>query len=138
MALTEVLVVVVVLAILAMLVTPRIAAASRAAREAALQADLHLLRQAVENFRADTGGHPLLLRQLLHTEAPAYALVPPEGRLVRVMGGTFRGPYLATSDGRLPADPLTGNRSWSYDWRTGEVHSQSEATALDGTTYAEW
>ena len=138
LTLIEILIAVVVVSILAMVVIPRALGAGRAAREATLQGDLHLLRQAVESFRADTGGNPLFLAQLMSDDAPRYAFLPPDGHPIRVLKGAYRGPYLVTGSGRLPADPMTGSRWWGYDFRTGRLWSRCTDAALDGTTYTHW
>jgi general secretion pathway protein G len=52
---------------------------------------------------------------------------------------------------RIPVDPMTGRAEWNYqsvqddpdstNWDGNavfDVHSKSQATALDGTKYAEW
>lgn len=138
LTLIEILVAVVVVSILAMVVIPRALGAGRAAREAALRSDLHILRQAIESYRIDTGGNPLLLAQLMSDDAPRYAFLPPDGHPIRVLRGTYRGPYLVTGDGWLPTDPMTGSRWWGYDFRTGRVWSRSTEAGLDGTTYTHW
>jgi prepilin-type N-terminal cleavage/methylation domain-containing protein len=136
--LIEVLIVVIVVAILSMIVLPKLIGANRTAKEATLQADLRVLRQAVESFRLDTGGHPLLLQHLMSDEPPRFALTAPTGGLIRVAPGAFRGPYLVTGGGGLPVDPIAGHSWWRYDWRTGFVSSWAQGMALDGTVYADW
>jgi general secretion pathway protein G len=137
LTLIEVLIVIVALAILAMLVTPRLMAATRAAREATLRAELRLLRAAVETFRADTGTFPVGLEQLVDTSHRKNPLPTHSSGAPSPLDG-YRGPYLTTGDGQLPRDPITGERTWKYDPATGRVRTCSSDTALDGTTYAEW
>jgi prepilin-type N-terminal cleavage/methylation domain-containing protein len=135
--LVEGLIVSLVIAILAMVTIPRIVGATRAAREAALQADLRLLRAAVAAFRIDVGRFPNALEQLIdgsYREKPLPAQAngtpaPPDG---------YRGPYLTTGDGQLLRDPITGERSWGYDPSTGYVWTDASGPALDGTSYTDW
>ena len=135
--LIEMLIVIVVIAILALIVIPRLLGAGRKAKEATLRGDLHQIRNAIQQFEADLGDYPASLDQLVALKA-----TPPSGA-----GGTgldldsngYQGPYLRTPDGGLPIDPFTALPDWAYDGPTGEVHSASTMGALDGvTTYDSW
>ena len=134
--LIEMLIVIVVIAILALIVIPRLLGAGRKAKEAALSGDLHQMRNAIQQFEADLGDLPAALTQLMLAKAS-----PPSGN-----GGTgialdsqgYQGPYLRTPDGNLPKDPFTGAADWSYTASTGDVHSVSTLTALNGTSYSAW
>jgi hypothetical protein len=120
-----------------MLVIPHVANAARSAREAALQADLRLLRTGVAAFHADVGALPVALEQLVDGEYRKNPLPtqsngtpsPPKG---------YRGPYLITGDRQLPKDPVTGERTWGYDPATGSIWSYAAGAARDGTAYADW
>lgn len=132
--LIEMLIVIVVIAILALIVIPRLLGAGRKAKEATLRGDLHQLRNAIQQFEADMGDYPASLDQLVATTAPTGQGgggldLDPEG---------YQGPYLRTPDGELPVDPFTGDNDWDYTPTTGEVHSSSTLTALDGTAYSAW
>ena len=63
--LIELLIVISVIAILATIVIPRLMGAARRAREATLRANVHQLRNCVEQFQADTGNYPADLSQLV-------------------------------------------------------------------------
>jgi hypothetical protein len=39
---------------------------------------------------------------------------------------------------RVPDDPFTDAPDWAYDNATGDVHSSSTLTALDGSHYSDW
>ena len=50
----------------------------------------------------------------------------------------YTGPYIRTSRGNLPKDPLTDAADWQYDNATGNVTSASTLTAVEGTLYSTW
>lgn len=135
--LIEMLIVIVVIAILALIVIPRLLGAGRKAKEASLKGDLHMLRNAIQQFEADTGGYPSDLDdlQLARASAPTSG-VDDAGNAVSLDATAYQGPYLKTPDGAIPADPFTGAVDWTYS--NGEVHSSSTLTALDGSDYADW
>jgi len=134
--LIEMLIVIVVIAILALIVIPRLLGAGRKAKEASLRGDLHQLRNAIQQFEADMGDYPAALTQLVAAKGS-----PPTGN-----GGSgialdstgYQGPYLRTPDGNLPKDPFTAAANWTYTEATGDVASASALTALDGTNYSSW
>ena len=137
--LIEMLIVIVVIAILALIVIPRLLGAGRKAKEATLSGDLHQLRNSIQQFEADMGDFPASLDQLVAPKA-----TPPSG-----LGGSgldldsagYQGPYLRTPDGKLPKDPFqdqTVAATWTYTATTGDVHSASTLKALNGTLYSDW
>jgi len=132
--LIEMLIVIVVIAILALIVIPRLLGAGRKAKEAALKGDLHQLRNAVQQFEADLGDYPASLDQLVATTAPTGT----GGSGIDLDSAGYQGPYLRTPDGNLPVDPFTTAADWTYTATTGEVHSASTLTALDSTAYSAW
>lgn len=132
--LIEMLIVIVVIAILAMIVIPRLLGAGRKAKESALRGDLQQLRNAIQQFEADCGDYPSALSQLM--TQPAAGATGGNGIALDV--GAWQGPYLRTPDGNLPEDPFTGAADWTYDAASGDVHSSSTLTALDGTNYSDW
>ncbi len=82
--LIELLIVIVVIAILALIVIPRVMGASRKAKEATLKGNLHEIRNALEQFQADTGGYPTTAN-LIDIVAPSEAKLP-----VNESGGRVR------------------------------------------------
>jgi len=79
--------------------------AERKAKEASLKGNLHELRNALEQFQADTGAYPLALTDLLRDEAhQPTAGVDLEGKRVTITRGSYKGPYLTTQGG-LPSAP---------------------------------
>ena len=122
--LVELMVVLTVLLILATLSVPIFQLAIVHAREAVLKDDLYTLRKLIDEFTVDKQRPPTSLDELVS-----------EG-------------YLRSG---LPVDPFTGSsETWTTDTEdvplnptqaaSGivDVHSGSDETALDGTTYSSW
>jgi general secretion pathway protein G len=131
----ELLIMVAIIAVLAEIVIPRVLGAGQKTKEAVLRGQLEHLRKAIAQFRSDCGDYPALLEQL--QTQPAEGQVGGTGGPLDV--ADWSGPYLTTSDGGLPKDPFTDDgTSWNYDPTTGEVHSASDLTSLDGEAYANW
>jgi general secretion pathway protein G len=132
--LIEMLIVIVVIAILAMIVIPRLLGAGRKAKESALKGDLQQLRNSIQQFEADCGDFPAAIGDLM--TAPAAGSNGGNGIALDV--GAWKGPYMRTSDNGLPKDPFTAAADWTYVATSGDVHSASTLTALDGTNYSDW
>jgi len=131
--LIEMLIVIVVIAILALIVIPRLLGAGRKAKEAALKGDLQQLRNAIQQFEADCGDYPANTGQLM-TRPTGNG-----GNNIALDSVGWQGPYLRTPDGNLPKDPFTGSSTtWSYTATSGDIHSGSTLTALDTTPYSAW
>jgi prepilin-type N-terminal cleavage/methylation domain-containing protein len=135
--LIEVLIVITILAILALIIIPRMGAASRRGREASLRADLKQIRDAVERFEASTAAWPPALTDIMAADGSSIS-GDTDGRGMSVDRSGYDGPYLRTGDSLMPLDPFTGARDWTYSSATGEVHSSSTLTALDGAAYSTW
>ncbi len=133
--LIEMLIVIVVIAILALIVIPRLLGAGRKAKEASLKGDLHQLRNAVQQFEADTGDYPAALADLMAAKGACPAA---GGNGVALDTEAYEGPYLHTADGGIPKDPFTDAVDWTYDGTTGEIHSASTLTGIDGSNYSDW
>ena len=132
--LIEMLIVIVVIAILALIVIPRLLGAGRKAKEATLKGDLHQLRNAIQQFEADCGDYPLAIADL--QTQPAAGSAGGTGVALDVNG--WQGPYLRTPDGGLPKDPFTNAADWTYVGASGDVHSSSTLTAINGENYSDW
>ena len=134
--LIEVLIVIVVIAILAAIVVPRLLGAGREAREASLRAHLQELRNATGLFQAQCGDYPNALTDIMASTAPASG-----GNGVVINSADFRGPYLTTPDGNLPNNPISGANAegtdWTYTKTTGAIKAKT-GTAKDGTDYSSW
>jgi len=134
--LIEVLIVIVVIAILAAIVVPRLLGAGREAREASLRAHLQEIRNAIGLFQAQMGDYPAGLADIMATTAPATG-----GNGITFNANDYRGPYLTTADGNLPNNPISGanvvGTDWTYTATTGAVKAKT-GTAVDGTNYSNW
>lgn len=94
---TEVLIIVVVIAFLVAVVVTLQRNAQKA-NEIELSGDLLRLREYIAQFKEDHGAFPMYLDQVM--------------------------PYfLPTGSSVLPNDPFTGESDWQYNSETGEVHS---------------
>jgi general secretion pathway protein G len=131
--LIEMLIVIVVIAILALIVIPRLLGAGRKAKEATLRGDLHQIRNAIQQFEADCGDYPASLAQLQTQPAGGNG-----GTGIALDVNGWQGPYLRTPDGGMPKDPFTTAADWSYTAGTGHVQSSSTLTAINGEAYSTW
>lgn len=118
--LVEILVVVVIVGILVSLAQPRLLSAVVAAREAALEQDLAVMRDALDQHYADTGRYPPTLDALVERR---YLRRVPKDPMTR-RADTWRLVYDLDAEGRVLG---------IYDVKSG-----SDARAQDGTPYAEW
>ena len=114
-------------------------------KESELRRELREIRDAVDKYK------DLADRNLIRVEVGSEGY-PPD--LETLVNGTWLG------DGhfkkirflrRVPVDPMTGRAEWDYQaiqddpdsrsWgghNVFDVHSKSQATALDGTRYSDW
>jgi len=135
--LIEMLIVIVVIAILAMIVIPRLLGATRKSKEASLKADLKQIRDGIEQFEANTAAWPPSLSDIVATSGASLSS-DTDGRGISVDRSGYTGPYLITGDGNLPLDPFTGAADWNYNNSTGAVHSASTLSAQNGSAYNTW
>ena len=135
--LVEVLIVVTVIAIMAMLVIPRIMAAQRRAKETQLRGNLKQLRDAIELFEATSAAWPPSLADIMAADGDAIS-GNFDGRGGWVDRNAYAGPYIRTGDGTLPKDPFTMAANWNYDNATGDVHSGGDLSSMDGSDYNTW
>ncbi len=149
--LIEMLVTLTILAILAAAITPLTKIAIKREKEIELRRNLRLIREAIDAYKKladekkievkeDTEGYPPDLETLVEGVE-----LKEEGEEEK--SGTKTMKFLR----RIPKDPMTNSYEWglrSYqddldsDVWGGEniydVHTRSQATALDGTKYREW
>ena len=131
--LIEMLIVIVVIAILALIVIPRLLGAGRKAKEATLRGNLHQIRNAIQQFEADCGDYPAGSADLMTQPAAGNG---GTGIALDVVG--WQGPYLRTADSNLPKDPFTDAANWLYTAATGHIQSASTLTAINGENYSAW
>jgi type II secretion system protein G len=131
--LIELLIVISVIAILALIVVPRLLGAGRKAKESALKGNLQQLRNAIEQFQSDTGVYPLVLADVVApAEADVTATIPAD---------SYKGPYLTPKGGiggvGLPKNPFSDPTSaveadhWLYDDADGSVKVPAAQDALE-------
>lgn len=135
--LIEVMIVILIIAILAMLVLPRMLAARRHAKEVQLAGNLKQVRDAIERFEATIGAWPPALTDII---APSGAAISADtdGAGGFVDRSAYDGPYIIAISGGLPLDPFTQAADWNYNNATGDIHSSSTLNALDGSPYSTW
>ncbi len=121
--LIELIVVMSIIAVLALVAVPVFTSDIRAAKEAALKEDLHVMRTAIQAYTEDKDKAPQSLDDL-------------------VQAG-----YLAS----IPVDPMTNSKdTWQTDTNDSfsdldqtesgitDVHSGSDKTGSDGQAYSTW
>ena len=119
----ELMIVMLIIGILATLAVPRFASAIRAAREAVLKEDLHVMRTAIDSYTMDKQKAPQSLDDLIQNG------------------------YLKS----IPEDPMTHSKDtwvtntsdalYSLDQTepgVDDVHSGSDETGSDGQPYSSW
>ena len=118
----EMVMVIVVMGILLGIAIPVYQAQVRTSKESVLKHNLAILRERIDQFRADRNKYPSSIQEL-------------------VEGGYLR---------EIPEDPMTGQREWEevfteYDPNepdaepgVQDVRSRSEETGTDGRPYGEW
>ncbi len=119
-------------------------------KELELRQNLRKIREAIDRFEADAQRYPGIRQNLLNT-------VNEEGypeELEWLVEGVDIGDQAGTKIKylrRIPIDPITGKREWrtrssrdepgslfSDGVNIFDVHSTSDAEALDGTRYEQW
>ncbi len=118
----EMVMVIIVMGILLGIAIPVYRAQTLTSKEAVLKHNLAIVRERLDQFKADRNKYPSSLQEL-------------------VEGGYLRA---------IPEDPMTGAEEWEevftdYDPNepdaepgVQDVHSKSEETGTDGRPYAEW
>ena len=141
--LIELLIVISVIAILALIVVPKLMGAGRKAKEAALRGNLTQLRNAVEQFQSDTGEYPADLADLVAANQAAVSNGDD------LPSNSYKGPYLTPKGGiggdGLPLNPFstatddTVANHWKYT--AGEVTvpdaMATDTTVDDGVAYGD-
>jgi type II secretion system protein G len=144
--LIEMLVVLLIIAVLALIVLPRILNARRKAMESATYEIIVDLNKAVECFEADVGCYPTTVDVLVSNPGDNYAGKAVQGNSVGDLtisdaSTLWRGPYL--KDMRVPVVPVDRAASWTIllDSTTtlGVVKiTGTTKKGMDGTYYTDW
>jgi len=116
-------------------------------REKELRHDLRDMRNAIDRYKDYSD------RGMIRTEVGSEGYPPDLDTLVKgvAVGGSGAGGKNVRFLRRVPVDPMTGQADWgmrsiqddpdSQSWggkNVFDVYSKSQATALDGTKYADW
>ena len=121
--LLELLVVMLIIGILATLAIPKFAASIKSAREAVLREDLYVMRTAIDSYTMDKQKAPQSLTDLVQD---GYLKSLPEDPMTRSTDSW---------------QPDTGSDLSSVDQTDSgitDVHSGSEETGTNGTSYSTW
>jgi general secretion pathway protein G len=140
--LTELIIVITILSILAMAAVPAVKFTVKRTKERELRADLWQMRKAIDAYKdvADLGG--------IQTKADSNNYPPDLQTLVDGVDVKDKRMRFLRS---IPIDPMTGNADWGLRSNQDEpdadsfggqnvydVYSKSSGTALDGTKYSTW
>lgn len=121
--LLELMIVMVVIGLLAAIAIPAYTSNIKHAREAVLKEDLHVLRQAIDSYTVDKQKAPQSLDDLVQS---GYLKVMPVD------------PFTHRSDTWMPVQEDTLNSLDQTEAGIDDVHSGSQDTATDGTSYSTW
>lgn len=121
--LIELMIVMAIIAILASIAIPSFINAVKHAREAVLREDLHTMRQAIDSYTVDKEKAPQSLDDLVQSGYLKQIPVDP-------MTGSSDTWMPDTSDTLMDIDETDGG--------INNVHSGSQGTSTDGSTYNTW
>jgi general secretion pathway protein G len=121
--LLELMIVMVVIGLLAAIAIPAYTTNIRHAREAVLKEDLHILRQGIDSYTVDKQKAPQSLDDLVQS---GYVKTMPID------------PFTHRSDTWMTAQDDTLMSLDQTESGIDDVHSGSQETAIDGTSYSTW
>jgi general secretion pathway protein G len=121
--LVELMVVMLIIAILAAIAIPAYTASIRAAKEAVLREDLHVMRDAIDSYTNDKNKAPQSLDDLV---SAGYLKVVPKD------------PMTASNSTWVPAMDDTLQSADQTDPGMTDVHSGSDQAGSDGQPYSTW
>jgi general secretion pathway protein G len=121
--LLELMIVMVVIGLLAAIAIPAYTTNIKHAREAVLKEDLHILRQAIDSYTVDKQKAPQALDDLVQS---GYLKVMPID------------PFTHRSDTWMTVQSDTLSSLDQTESGIDDVHSGSQETAIDGTSYNSW
>ena len=147
----ELLVVIVIIGILAAIIFLRLLSIRHRAHEVEVRATLRQLRHAVKWFEADVGAYPPSLIAVTAAGPPATGLHLAGHRVDTVTLSDAQkkgwgGPYLETTDNKLPMNMLSGGNQEGEDWlyidddpaEVGNVRIQVPGLDTTGVPYTVW
>ena len=121
--LIELMVVMLIIAILAAIAIPSYISSIRAAKEAVLKEDLHVLRQSIDAYTSDKEKAPQSLDDLVQS---GYIKVLPEDPMTHSTSS-----WVTATDDSLSSVDQT-------DPGVNDVHSGSDQVGSDGQPYSSW
>ena len=121
--LIELMIVMAIFGVLAVVAVPKFVSAIKAAREAVLKEDLHVLRSAIDSYTMDKQKAPQSLDDLVQD---GYLKSIPEDPMTHSKDTWVT----ATSDAMYSLDQT--------DAGIDDIHSGSEDTGSDGQSYSSW
>jgi general secretion pathway protein G len=121
--LLELMIVMVVIGFLAAIAIPAYTSNIRNAKEAVLKEDLHVLRQAIDSYTVDKQKAPQSIEDLVQA---GYLKVMPVD------------PFTHRSDTWMPVQEDTLMSLDQTESGIDDVHSGSQQSAADGTSYSTW
>jgi general secretion pathway protein G len=121
--LLELMIVMIVIGLLAAIAIPAYTTNIRAAKEAVLKEDLHVLRQAIDSYTVDKQKAPQSLDDLVQS---GYIKVMPQD------------PFTHRTDTWITAQEDTMMDLDQTESGINDVHSGSQETAINGTSYNTW
>ncbi len=121
--LLELMIVMVVISLLAAIAIPAYTSNIRNAKEAVLKEDLHVLRQAIDSYTVDKQKAPQSLDDLV------------QGGYLKVMP---KDPFTNRTDTWMTAQDDTLQTLDQTESGINDVHSGSQLTGSDGTSYSTW
>lgn len=98
-------------------VLPRLMSAGREAHESTLKSNTQQIRNAIEQFRADTGSYPVTLTDMvLPKDIAPQDGVSAGGERIPLPAGSYNGPYLTAPDGigGIPINPFKSSQEKDY------------------------
>jgi general secretion pathway protein G len=127
--LLELIVVIAIIGILAAVAMPKLKDLPRKANEAVLKTNLHTLRDVIDQHYGDKGRYPSSLEALV--EGGYLRKIPND---ITKRSDTWVPVYEEIDPDNPPVETEGGDGSPGVI----DVHSGSNAVALDGTPYSEW
>lgn len=121
--LIELMVVMLIIGVLMAIAIPNYAAAIKAAKEASLKEDLHVMRQAIDSYTMDKQKAPQSLQELV--EAGYLKSIPTD-------------PMTRTSDAWVADQSDSLHSIDQTEPGIDDVHSGSQETGSDGQPYSTW
>ena len=121
--LLELMIVMIVIGLLAAVAIPAYVTNIKAAKEAVLKEDLHVMRQAIDSYTVDKQKAPQSLDDLVQS---GYIKVMP------------RDPFTSRTDTWMPSQEDTLMSLDQTESGINDVHSGSQDTGSDGTAYNTW